>query len=103
MRPYVICMNDSVQFVFIGTSKEAVKKMVRLQKDYFICYSHNYKSFEDYAEIINWRIVMPEHNLDVTRGLDVSHAQTSRSSGKAIKKQLVQRPVQPEPEPDESD
>ncbi len=61
-QAHVICMNDGLEYVVIGSFKEASKRLYKMQKAY---YNKNkqggrWDSFESYCNMIFWHI----HTVD---------------------------------------
>ena len=56
MKAHVICCNDSVQHVVIGSEEQAEKKRKELKKSYFKRNKHNFNSAEEYALQCFWHI-----------------------------------------------
>ena len=61
MKAHVICCNDSVEFVVVGSSMDAEDKMDVLSAQHRAKYFDNYYVTEEYKDIHFWHI----HTVDV--------------------------------------
>jgi hypothetical protein len=74
VKIYVICCNDSIEYVFQGTEEQALEKMKQLEEKHYImrldeCSYEGPQHYREYCDRCFWHFHNPEHNISIADGL----------------------------------
>lgn len=56
MKAYVICCNDSVEYVVLDDEEKANKKKEELAEKHFNSCKWSYKDYEEYRKLAYWHL-----------------------------------------------